>query len=61
MSRIGKLPISVPTAVTVTVDEQQEVIVNGPFGTLKRILPTELEIKVSGGKVFTWLVPNSNQ
>jgi large subunit ribosomal protein L6 len=61
MSRIGKLPISVPTAVTVTVDEQQEVIVNGPFGTLKRILPTELEIKVSGGKVFIGVLNESKK
>jgi large subunit ribosomal protein L6 len=52
MSRIGKLPISVPTTVTVIIDGQQEVVVNGPFGSLKRIVPPELGVKLSEGKIF---------
>ena len=34
MSRIGKLPITVPAGVTVTVDEDNTVTVKGPKGTL---------------------------
>ena len=34
MSRIGKLPITVPAGVTVTVDENNFVTVKGPKGTL---------------------------
>lgn len=35
MSRIGKLPISLPSGVTITV-EQDEIIVSGTKGTLKQ-------------------------
>ncbi|HYG83772.1 MAG TPA: 50S ribosomal protein L6 [Verrucomicrobiae bacterium] len=39
MSRIGKLPISIPTGVTITVD-QDVVTVQGPKGTLSQaVLP----------------------
>lgn len=36
MSRIGKLPISVPAGVTITVDEN-EITVKGPKGELKQL------------------------
>lgn len=35
MSRIGKLPIAIPSGVTITVD-QDEITVAGPKGTLKQ-------------------------
>jgi large subunit ribosomal protein L6 len=35
MSRIGKLPISVPAGVIITVDEN-EITVKGPKGELKQ-------------------------
>ena len=35
MSRIGKLPITVPSGVEVTIDGQQ-VTVKGPKGTLEQ-------------------------
>ena len=35
MSRIGKLPIEVPSGVTITVDDEF-VTVTGPKGTLKQ-------------------------
>ena len=34
MSRIGRLPITVPAGVTVTVDSNNLVTVKGPKGTL---------------------------
>ena len=36
MSRIGKLPITVPAGVTVNVDENNLVTVKGPKGTLSQ-------------------------
>ena len=46
MSRIGKMPIAVPAGVTVEVAENNKVTVKGPKGTLERVLPAELIIKV---------------
>jgi large subunit ribosomal protein L6 len=51
MSRIGKLPITVPSGVTVTVD-QNHVKVVGPKGTLERALPPQIAIKVEDGRVI---------
>ena len=36
MSRIGRLPITVPAGVTVTVDDANLVTVKGPKGTLSQ-------------------------
>lgn len=44
MSRIGKLPIKVPTNVTVTCNNS-DITVKGKFGTLQNTLPNLLEIK----------------
>ncbi|MFT8396388.1 50S ribosomal protein L6 [Propionibacterium sp.] len=43
MSRIGRLPIAVPTGVDVMIDGQ-EVKVKGPKGTLSRTLPEPITI-----------------
>ncbi len=51
MSRIGKMPIAIPAGVTVSVAENNKVTVKGPKGTLERVLPSELEIKVEGAEV----------
>lgn len=44
MSRIGKLPITVPSGVTVTVNDNL-VTVKGPLGTLERKIDKNIEIK----------------
>jgi len=44
MSRIGKLPIKVPTNVTVTCNDL-DITVKGKFGTLQNTIPNTLEIK----------------
>ena len=49
MSRIGKLPISVPNGVTVTVDEHNQVVVKGPKGTLTQDVNRDIRIKQDGG------------
>ena len=45
MSRIGKLPISVPGGVTITVDDGNTVTVKGPKGTLSEKISPDMEIK----------------
>ena len=51
MSRIGRMPIAIPAGVTVEVAENNKVTVKGPKGTLERVLPKEMEIKVEGAEV----------
>ncbi len=51
MSRIGRMPIAIPAGVTVELEENNKVTVKGPKGTLERVLPVEMEIKVEGGEV----------
>ena len=48
MSRIGRMPIAVPAGVTVDIAENNKVTVKGPKGTLERVLPAEMEIKLDG-------------
>lgn len=51
MSRIGRMPIAVPAEVTVVIAENNKVTVKGPKGTLERVLPIEMEIKLEGSEV----------
>lgn len=51
MSRIGRLPVTVPAGVTVEIAENNKVTVKGPKGTLVRELPAEMEIKLEEDKV----------
>ncbi len=48
MSRIGKQPISIPSGVTITVDDDF-VVVNGPKGELKQFTMPGIIVKVSEG------------
>ena len=48
MSRIGKLPITVPAGVTVTVDESNLVTVKGPKGTLTQQVNPIITVKQEG-------------
>ncbi len=51
MSRIGRMPIAVPAGVTVEIAENNKVTVKGPKGTLERVLPSEMEIKLEGAEI----------
>lgn len=51
MSRIGKLPIAVPTGVTITVDPDK-VTVKGPKGELSTAMLPEVDVKVENGEVI---------
>ena len=51
MSRIGRMPVTVPAGVTVDIAEGNKVMVKGPKGTLERTLPTEMTIKMDGDQI----------
>ncbi len=51
MSRIGRMPITVPAGVTVTVAEGNVVTVKGPKGELTRTLRPEMIIKQEGNTI----------
>ena len=49
MSRIGKLPITLPGGVTVAVDKDNTVTLKGPKGELKQHVNPDLKIEVENG------------
>ena len=51
MSRIGKAPIPVPTAVDVTIDGA-DVVVKGPKGTLSRTIPGAITVRRDEGNLL---------
>lgn len=51
MSRIGRMPISVPDGVTVDVKEGNLVTVKGPKGTLERALAPEMILEQKDGEI----------
>lgn len=50
MSRIGKLPISIPEGVEVKIDAG-EVTVKGKLGELKQTINPDLEVKIEEGQI----------
>ena len=52
MSRIGRMPIAVPAGVNVDIAENNQVTVKGPKGTLTRVLPEEMDIKLEGDQII---------
>ena len=50
MSRIGKLPVTIPAGVTVAVDTDA-VRMEGPKGKLQTIVPTGVNVQVEGNVV----------
>jgi Preprotein translocase subunit SecY len=51
MSRIGRMPITVPAGVTVTIADGNVVTVKGPKGELHRSLRPEMIIKQDGNTI----------
>ena len=52
MSRIGRLPITVPAGVTVTVDDANLVTVKGPKGTLSQQVNSAITVKQEGNVII---------
>lgn len=51
MSRVGKAPIAVPAKVTVTVEKDNLVTVNGPKGSLTQKFDPDMNIAVENGQL----------
>ncbi|MCL1987922.1 MAG: 50S ribosomal protein L6 [Firmicutes bacterium] len=51
MSRIGKMPITVPGGVDIKIGENNQVTVKGPKGTLERTLPKDIKIEMEDGSI----------
>ena len=51
MSRIGKMPISVPNGVTVTIGAENLVTVKGPLGTLEQKFNKDMVLKLENNEV----------
>lgn len=51
MSRIGKLPIDIPSGVTITVD-QSHINVNGPKGSLSQFTMPGIKVATEGNQVI---------
>ena len=51
MSRIGKLPITIPAGVTVNVDAANVVTVKGSKGELKQAVNPSIIVKVQDQEV----------
>lgn len=49
MSRIGKLPITIPGGVTVQVSDNNVVTVKGPKGELKQALDPDITVNIENG------------
>ena len=60
MSRIGKLPISVPAGVTVAVDQSNLVTVKGPKGTLNQKIHKDIAV-TQDGAVLTVTRPSDSK
>ena len=60
MSRIGRLPITVPAGVEVTVDDNNNVTVKGAKGTLTGTFNSNMTITLDGG-VVTVTRPNDQK
>lgn len=51
MSRIGYLPIDIPAGVTVTVDDENVVVVKGSLGELSQKVAPEITMNIQGGQM----------
>ena len=60
MSRIGKMPISVPAGVDVNIDDNNVVTVKGPKGTITKKFQKAMKIENEGGTV-TVTRPDDNK
>ena len=51
MSRIGRHPIEIPAGVTVTVSDENHVVLKGPKGQLEQAVNKNITVSVDGGFV----------
>jgi large subunit ribosomal protein L6 len=51
MSRIGKLPVNLPSGVTITVSDDNLVSVKGPLGTLSQQVDSDIKVEVENNEL----------
>jgi large subunit ribosomal protein L6 len=51
MSRIGKLPITIPSGVTITVSDDNVVTVKGTKGELKQAINADITVEIENNEV----------
>ena len=51
MSRIGKLPITVPEGVEINISDDNMVTVKGKLGELQQQINKDMDLKVEDGKL----------
>jgi len=52
MSRIGKLPVSLPEGVTVSISDDNVIIVKGPLGELRQNIDKEMKLEVEDNQLI---------
>jgi large subunit ribosomal protein L6 len=52
MSRIGKLPVNLPSDVTISVDDANVVSVKGPLGTLSQKVDNDIRVEVENNEII---------
>jgi len=52
MSRIGKLPVSLPKGVTVSISDDNVLTVKGPLGELKQNINREIKVEVEDNQII---------
>jgi large subunit ribosomal protein L6 len=52
MSRIGKLPVNLPSGVTISVDDANVVSVKGPLGTLSQKVDGDIRVVVENNEII---------
>ena len=61
MSRIGRMPVTVPGGVTITISESNVVTVKGPKGTLTQAFNPNMKLVLGENGVYTVERPNDNK
>ena len=51
MSRIGKLPISIPAGVNVNISDDNVITVKGPKGELTQKVDPSITVKMENGEI----------
>ena len=59
MSRIGKLPVSIPAGVTVSVSDENVVSVKGPKGELKQAVHPSIKLNIVDSEI-TFTIDEEN-
>lgn len=52
MSRIGKLPVSLPKGVTVSISDDNVIVVKGPLGELRQKIDKDMKVEVEDNQLI---------